>query len=165
MLFVGIVTFACCSTCSAYLPHGAVVAQRATTPALARSGSALMPLGFPGFVAISNWFLANIFGVADTRFAVVSLPMFFVSADANTSAGAPPWICVTNAADESKLNVTFAPGFAASKSFPTCANALLSDAAAETVIVPVTFAVAAEVDAAVVVAFDELSSDDPHPAS
>ena len=38
--------------------------------------------------------------------------MLAPSADANTSAGAPPWICVTSADDAAKLNVTVVPGFA-----------------------------------------------------
>ena len=65
--------------------------------------------------------------------------MFVPSADANTSAGAPPWICCTSADDAAKLNVTVVPGFAFSKSAPILVNASVSDAAADTVIVPESF--------------------------
>src|SRR5262249_13845219 len=75
------------------------------------------------------------------------------SADANTSAGAPFWICVTSADEASKLNVTFAPGLASSKSWPICVNACFNDDAADTVIEPVTFA-------APVVVVEELADDD-----
>ena len=62
--------------------------------------------------------------------------MLAPSADANTSAGAPPWICCTSADDAAKLNVTVVPGFAFWKSAPILVNASVSDAAADTVIVP-----------------------------
>ena len=65
--------------------------------------------------------------------------MFVPSADAKTSAGAPPWICCTSADDAPKLNVTVVPGFAFWKSAPIFVNASVSDAAADTVMVPEGF--------------------------
>ena len=64
--------------------------------------------------------------------------MLAVSADANTSAGAPWLICVTSDEDAAKLNVTFAPGLAASNAVPISLNESVSDAAANTVRSPVT---------------------------
>jgi hypothetical protein len=65
--------------------------------------------------------------------------------------------------DEPKLNVTVAPGLAALKSVPNLANASVSDAAADTVIVPVTFGAVV----VVVVAFGFAALDDelPHATS
>src|SRR3954452_21296077 len=67
--------------------------------------------------------------------------MLAPSADANTAAGAPPWIWVTNPDDGPKFNVTVVPGFAFWKSVPILVNASVSDAAADTVIVPESFVV------------------------
>lgn len=58
------------------------------------------------------------------------------SADANTSAGAPACIWATSADDAAKFNVTVAFGFRRSNCLPSAVNASVSDAAAETVIVP-----------------------------
>src|SRR5262245_31033213 len=64
--------------------------------------------------------------------------MFVWSADANVSAGAPCWICVASVDDDPKLNVADASGFAVWKSFPICVKAPVSEAAADTVILPDT---------------------------
>ncbi len=63
--------------------------------------------------------------------------MFASSADANTSAGAPFWICVTRSLDPANENRIEAPGFASSKSLPSVVNVCWSEAAAKTVIEPV----------------------------
>src|SRR5689334_15909054 len=57
--------------------------------------------------------------------------MFFVSADANTSASAPCWICCTSCCEPAKLNVgsRFDPDESASL---VLLNADVSDAAAKT---------------------------------
>ena len=62
--------------------------------------------------------------------------MFLVSAEANTSAGAPWVICVARSEEPAKLSVTLVPGFLASNSSASCVNVALSEAAAKTVTVP-----------------------------
>ena len=70
--------------------------------------------------------------------ASVTVFMFAGAAEANTSAGAPWLICVASAELPAKLNLTVAPGLAASKSLPIRVNDSVSDAAANTLTVPVT---------------------------
>ena len=55
--------------------------------------------------------------------ASVSLSMLAVSAEANTSAGAPSMICCTSAEEASKLNVAVASGLAALNASPTSVKA------------------------------------------
>src|SRR5690349_11989481 len=93
-------------------------------------------------------FDANTVGSAVTWPPVTSFCMLAPSADAKASAGAPPWICWASVPDEPKLNVIVVPGFAFWKSVPILVKASVSDAAADTVIVPLTFV------AVVVVVFD-----------
>jgi hypothetical protein len=57
-----------------------------------------MPLGLPGATAICNVFLANATGVPSLFLASVTSFMFFSSADANTSAGAP-WLMLAARAE------------------------------------------------------------------
>src|SRR6185295_9836671 len=59
--------------------------------------------------------------------------MFWVSADANASAGAPWPICVTSVFEPAKLKVTLTPGFAASYCLPIVVNGSVRDAAAKIV--------------------------------
>jgi hypothetical protein len=80
--------------------------------------------------------LAKFTGVPDTRLAVVALVILLVSADANTSAGAPAVSWVTRSEDPAKLNVTVDPGFSVWKIVPISVNVAFSDAAANTVNVP-----------------------------
>jgi len=63
--------------------------------------------------------------------------MFAGAAEANTSAGAPPVIWVAKVELPPKLNFTVSPGWAASNCFPSWVKVPISDAAANTVIVPV----------------------------
>jgi hypothetical protein len=63
--------------------------------------------------------------------------MFAGAADANTSAGAPLVIWVARPELGPKLNFTVSPGWAASNCFPSWVKVPVSDAAANTVIVPV----------------------------
>jgi hypothetical protein len=63
--------------------------------------------------------------------------MFAGAAEANTSAGAPPVIWVAKVELPPKLNFTVSPGWAASNCFPIWVKVPISDAAANTVIVPV----------------------------
>src|SRR4029453_9667851 len=62
--------------------------------------------------------------------------MFFVLAEAKTSAGAADVICIASAELAAKLNVTFTPGLAVSNCWPSVVNDSVSDAAANTVIDP-----------------------------
>ena len=105
-------------------------------PTLARSATDLMFFGLPGFTAICIWLRANGVGVVVTWPPLTSLSMLVRSADAYTSAGAPPWIWVTSADDDPKLNVTVALGFFLWKPEPSLVNASVSDAAADTVMDP-----------------------------
>jgi hypothetical protein len=66
--------------------------------------------------------------------------MFAGAAEANTSAGAPPVIWVASVELPPKLNFTVSPGWAASNCFPIWVKVPISDAAANTVIVPVCVA-------------------------
>src|SRR6266508_1114928 len=118
--------------CWAYLPAGTPAAPRTTLRSpLARSGSPLMPFGLPLATTICSRLLANTRG-GPTRLATLS--MLLVSAEANTSAGAPCWIWVASAWLPAKLKVTLVSGCAAVKSLPSLANAAVSDAAANTLI-------------------------------
>jgi hypothetical protein len=72
----------------------------------------------------------------DASPAVTTCCMFFVDADANTSAGAPLVIWVASVELAPKLNVTFTPGCAASNCWPMVVNASFSEDAANTVIDP-----------------------------
>jgi len=71
--------------------------------------------------------------VPDTRPASVALVMFAMSAEANTSAGAPATSCATRSDDPAKLNVTVDPGLSCWKIVPIWVKVALSDAAANTV--------------------------------
>jgi hypothetical protein len=63
--------------------------------------------------------------------------MFPGAAEANTSAGAPLVIWVARPELGPKLNLTVSPGWADSNCFPSWVKVPVSDAAANTVIVPV----------------------------
>ncbi len=63
----------------------------------------------------------------------MSLSMLAVSAEANTSAGAPSWICATRSEEPPKLNSTVTPSCSFSNSSPICSNVEVSEAAANTV--------------------------------
>ena len=81
-----------CSTFSVAEPHGTWGAHTTTcVPGLARSAKEAMPLGFPGGVTMVRVLVAKLTGSPATRPASTALVMFFVSAEANTSAGAP-WV-------------------------------------------------------------------------
>src|SRR3954453_23657067 len=58
--------------------------------------------------------------------------MFFVLADANTSAGAPCTICCAKPELGPKLNTILTPGWADSNCLPRVVNASVRDAAAKT---------------------------------
>jgi hypothetical protein len=100
---------------------------------------------------ICNTLVANTTGSVPFSMAFVSLSMFAVSADANTSAGAPWVICVTSADEASKLKVTFALGLALVNAAPTALKESVSDVAANTVMLPDTAEVVVVVGAAAVV--------------
>ncbi|MNY60295.1 hypothetical protein D3C86_1968280 [compost metagenome] len=54
------------------------------------------------------------------------------SAEANTSTGAPCWICASSGPEAAKLKLSFAPGWLFSNAWPTVWKALVRLAAAET---------------------------------
>ena len=77
--------------------------------------------------------------------------MLAVSAEAKTSAGAPWVICCTSADEASNENVALASGLAFVKAAPMSVNAPVSDAAANTVMSPLTAPAAVVVAPPVVV--------------
>jgi hypothetical protein len=100
-------------------------------------------------------------GVPETRFAVVAFVILLVSADANTSPGAPAVSWVTRSEDPAKLNVTVDPGFSFWKIVPISVNVAFSDAPANTVRVlgsagTAAFGVAEELAAALLLVADVL---------
>src|SRR5581483_2770098 len=139
------VTPAFCNACRLYAPAGTEGSSSTTTsPGWARSARPVMCLGLPGATTISSLLRAKTRG-ASTRPASTSFCMLFWSADANTSAGAPCWIWVTSAWEPAKLYVTVRWGaFEASVAF-SAVNASVSDAAANTVRLPVRGKVVAAV--------------------
>src|SRR6478609_1332303 len=147
------------STVAVAAPHGTCGAQTTTlTSGLARSAKPTMPTGFPGGVTIVRMLPAKLTGVPDTRFAAVALVMLLVSADANTSAGAPAVSWVTRSEDPAKLKVTVDPGFSVWKIVPISVCVAFKEAAANTVNVPAgTEEAAALEDAALEAAAVELN--------
>ena len=63
----------------------------------------------------------------------MSFSMLASSADAKTSAGAPPWIWATRSEEPAKLNSTVTPSCSSSNWLPSSSNVDVSDAAAYTV--------------------------------
>ena len=79
---------------------------------LARSAKAAMPEGFPGGVTMVSVFAGEVHRLAgDAPRRRSPWSCCSVSAEANTSAGAPARICVTRSDEPAKLNVTVDPGF------------------------------------------------------
>lgn len=113
--------------------------------------------GLPLGTAIASLFFANVLGASVIVLVSVTCFMFAGAAEANTSAGAPWLSCWASAELPPKLNLTFVPGWAASKSSPSWVNVSVSDAAANTVTSPVG---ASEPDAGAAACWPE-----PHPAS
>ena len=139
------VTPADSKTCAAYLPQGTSGAQMTTIRfSFARSATPVTPCGLPGPTMIASRLVAKISGSFALLPASVSLVMLLLSAEANTSAGAPCPIWATNSDDAAKLNVTFAPGYSAVNASPTSVNAAVSEAAANTVTSPTPVAVSPE---------------------
>src|SRR5436190_8188066 len=105
----GMVTPSWVRACAAYLPHGTVDAHNDTTPSSGRSASDFTFFGLPGLTTIVRKFDAKSTGSVVTWPPDTSFCMLVPSADAKTSAGAPPWICCTSVDDAAKLNVTVVP--------------------------------------------------------
>ena len=119
------------------MPHGASDAHNTTiTSGFSRSWRLLIFFGFPGSTAISIWFFANRAGSAVTWPPDFRVSMFFVSADANTSASAPPWICWASVVELPGLSLISVPGWASWKSFAKAVNAGVSEEAMNTWIEP-----------------------------
>ena len=92
-----------------------------------------MFFGLPGATAMVSVFDAKFTGSPASRPACAALSMFLVSAEANTSAGAPCVNCVTRSEDPAKENSTDAPGLSVLNCSPISVNVFLSDAAANTI--------------------------------
>src|SRR6202042_647643 len=131
------VTPAFLNTSAATTPHGTFGWHNATlTDDFARSLTDVTFAGLVGGTATSAVFLAKSCGL-DASPAVTTVSMFAGAAEANTSAGAPPVIWVAKVELPPKLNFTVSPGCAASNCLPIWVKVPISDAAANTVIVPV----------------------------
>src|SRR6266480_2545858 len=125
------------NTSAATDPHGTCGWHSATlTECFARSFTESTFAGLFGGTATSAKFLAKFCGLdaspADTTSCIVP-----GDAEANTSAGAPLVIWVARPELGPKLNFTVSPGCAASNCLPSWVKLSVSDAAANTVIVPV----------------------------
>ena len=116
--------------CAAYLPHGTVSAHSDSVCTLARSWLVLILSGLPFLVTITSRCLANTGACCVALPAVWSLVMLSVSAEANTSAGAPWAICSSSAPDDPKLKVAVVPLYFFWKSSPIWVKASVSEAAA-----------------------------------
>src|SRR6266702_7413685 len=125
------------NTSAATTPHGTCGWHSATlTDFFARSFTDVTFAGLFGGTATSIVFLAKFCG-PDASPAETTSCMFFGDAEAKTSAGAPLVIWASRPELGPKLNFTVSPLWAASNCFPSWVNASVSDAAANTVIVPV----------------------------
>src|SRR5262245_15839867 len=126
------VTPALPSASAAYLPAGTSGAARTTfRSGLARSSRPPMSLGLPCSTTIWSRLLAKFWGVPTRS---LTLSMLVVSAEANTSAGAPCWIWVARAWLPAKFKVTLVPPLAAVYCSPILVKAPVSEAAANTLI-------------------------------
>ena len=100
-------------------PHGTCGAQTTTlTPASARSAKEVISAGLSGGTAISRVLDAKFTGSPFTRLSAVALSMFLVSAEANTSPGAPCCSWVTRSEEPPKLKVTLVPAWEVSNCWP-----------------------------------------------
>src|SRR5829696_6898198 len=130
-------TFAAARTCWATVPQGTCGWHSATlTPGPARSVTPATRAGLPLRTAICMVLRANVRASAASPPASTDR-MVAGLAEANTSAGAPWTMLCASAELAPKLNRTVTPGFAASNRLPSVPNESASDAAANTVTVPV----------------------------
>ena len=90
----------------------------------------MIPAGLSGGVTISSVLDAKFWGSSAWRSSAVSFSMLASSAEANTSAGAPSWICETRSDEPPKLNSTVTPSCCCSNSVPISSKVFVSDAAA-----------------------------------
>ncbi len=91
-------------------PQGTSGAHTTTwTPGRARSAKPAIPAGLSGGTAIIIVLVAKTVGVPESRSSLAALSMVLVSAEANTSAGAPCWSWATRSEEPAKLNSTGAP--------------------------------------------------------
>src|SRR5262249_2957568 len=120
-------------------PQGTCGAHTTTcVPGLARSAKEAMPFGFPFGVTMVRVLVAKSTGWPASRPASTALVMLAVSAEGNTAAGAP-WVSwATRSEDPAKLKIAFVPGLSRSICAPSSVNTDFSDAAANTVMFPVT---------------------------
>src|SRR5262249_5079410 len=125
------------NTSAATTPHGTCGWHSATlTDFFARSLTDDPFAASFGGTATSMVFWAKFCGW-DASPAETTSCMFVGDAEANTSAGAPLVIWVARPELGPKLNLTVSPGWAVWNCFPSWVKVSVSDAAANTVIVPV----------------------------
>ena len=112
--------------------------------------------GLPGAVTIVSVLEAKLTGSPASRSAWAALSMFFVSAEANTSAGAP-WVnWVTRSEEPAKENSMSVPGLSVLNCSPISVNDFFNDAAAKTMSFPPPSVLLVEEG-------EDASSDEPHP--
>src|SRR5215469_7051086 len=125
------------NTCAATTPHGTCGWHTATlTDDFARSLTDVTWAGLFGGTATSMVFLAKVCGLAASP-ALTTVSMVVGDAEANTSAGAPLVIWVARPSLGPKLSFTVSPLCAAWNCCPSLVKVSISEAAANTVIVPV----------------------------
>ena len=99
------------------------------TPDFARSAGVSILAGLSDGTMTVSLLPAKVTAAPSARPASTSFFGFVVSAERNTSAGAPCSIWVSSADDESVETVTVVPGWAVSKAALAFSRAPLSDAA------------------------------------
>ena len=119
-------------------PHGAVGTHITYfTDDLSRSENDRTFAGLSAGVASTMTLVAKILGVE--AWADFALSIVVVSAVASTSAGAPCVACWASVAEESNANLTVTPSCSCSNSFPSSVKVPVSDDAASTVMVVLSF--------------------------
>ena len=96
-----------------------------------------MSAGLAGGTAISITLLREGRGAGGRAGVDTTWSMFFALAEANTSAGAPWVICCGQARAGAEVELDLVPGWAASNCLARVVNDSVSEAAANTVTVPV----------------------------
>src|SRR4051794_39699257 len=130
------------STDAVAAPHGTCGAQTTVaTAGDARSAKLFTCAGLPGGTAMASTLVAKSFGEPSMMSAASAFVILASSAEAKTSAGAPATSWETRSEEPANENTTRAPGCASSNRVPSVMKVVVSEAAANTVTVPVTSAV------------------------
>src|SRR4051794_23036883 len=127
------------STDAVAAPHGTCGAQITVfTAGDARSAKLVTWAGLPGGTAMASTLVAKSLAEPSMTPPETALAILASSAEAKTSAGAPAPSCETRSEEPANENTTRVPGCASSNREPSVVKVLVSEAAANTVTVPVT---------------------------